>query len=57
MEIKRLSNNYGRRKDFFPGGHSGIFLKFFQWGAKSSEILFFPLKTKKTTFFAKDFKI
>jgi len=28
--------------------------KFFQGGAKSEEISFLPLETKKTTFFAKD---
>jgi len=33
------------------------FFKNFSRGAKSGEIRFFPLKTKKTTFFAKDFKI
>jgi len=52
---------------FFPGGANGRFPKdsqrFFQAGAKNGEILFFPLETKKTTFFTKnvigkcDFKI
>jgi len=52
-----LAHEHGRRKDFFQGvSHYGIFPKFFQ-GAKSGEICFFPLKTKKTTFFAKNFKI
>jgi len=36
---------HGRRKDFFQGG------------AKNYEISFFPLETKKTTFFAENFKI
>ena len=44
---------HGRRKDFFQG----IFPKFFQEGAKSGEICFFPLETKKATSFAEIFKI
>jgi len=39
------------------GGTSGIFTKIFLGGAKSGEICFFPLETKKTTFFAENFKI
>ena len=42
---------------FFQGGHSGIFPKFFHGEAKSGEIWFLPLKTKKTNFFAENFKI
>jgi len=40
-------------KKIFQGGALGDFSKFFQkwWN------LFFPLETKKTTFFAKNFKI
>jgi len=38
-------------------GPLGDFSKFFAGGAKSGEICFFPLITKKTTFFAKNFKI
>jgi len=40
--LKPISCKHGRRKDFFQGG------------AKSSEISFFPVETKKTTFFAKN---
>ena len=41
---------------FCHGVHQGIFPKFF-WGGKSGKICFFPLETKKTTSFAKFFKI
>jgi len=37
---------------FFPGGATRAFSKIFLGGAKSDEICFFPLETKKTTFFA-----
>ena len=40
---------------FFPG--LGFFSSIFPGGARSGEIWFFPLETKKTTFFAKNFKI
>ena len=40
---------------FFPGGALGDFSKIFPGGAGNGEICFFPLKTKKTTFFAKHF--
>ena len=43
---------------FSRGDHQQIFrqvtIKIFQRGAKSDEISFFPLETKKTTFFAKN---
>ena len=42
---------------FQGGGQQRIFLKFFQGGAKSGENFFLPIETKKTTFFAKLFKI
>ena len=41
---------------FSRGGPRGFFLNFSS-GAKSGEIWFFPLETKKTTFFAENFKI
>jgi len=41
----------GKIFSIFPGGHQGIFPE----GDKSSEICFFPLKTKKTTFFCWEF--
>jgi len=40
-------------KVFSGAGALGDFPKFFQGEAKNSEICFLPLKTKKTTFFAK----
>jgi len=40
---------HGRRKDFIHGGTCGFF-KSFSKGAKSGEICFLPLKTKKTVF-------
>ena len=43
---------HGRRKDFIQW----ILSKVFQWGAKSCEIWFLPLTTKKTAFFAEIFK-
>jgi len=42
---------------FFQGEPLGFFSKIFLGGAKSGNICFFPLETKKTTFFAKIFKI
>ena len=43
---------------FFPGGGAlRDFSKIFLGWAKSGEICFFPLKTKKTTFFNNNFKI
>ena len=42
---------------FFPGGGAlGYFSKTFLGGDKSGEICFFPLETKKTTFFAAFFQ-
>jgi len=41
---------------FFPGGRYWIFSKSFSRGAKSGEIRFLPLETKKTAFFAEIFK-
>ena len=40
----------------FPGEALGDFSKIFLEGAKTGEICFFPLKTKKTTFFCWEFK-
>jgi len=43
---------------FFPGrDHYWIFTKYFLGEVKSGEIRFFLLETKKTTFFAENFKI
>jgi len=47
---------HGRRKDFIQGGTSRFFQKFLQRGAKSGEICFLPLETRKTEFFAEIFK-
>jgi len=47
----------GARKFFFQGGPLLDFYKNFCRGFKSGEICFFPLETKKTTFFAEIFKI
>ena len=41
----------------FSRGATRRFFQNLSRGAKSSEICFFPLKTKKTNFFAKNFKI
>ena len=41
----------------FPRRDTRGFSKIFPGVAKSDEICFFPLKTKKATFFAKIFKI
>jgi len=41
----------------FPGGLLENCSKKFLGGSKSGEICFFPLETKKTTFFAEIFKI
>jgi len=42
---------------FFQGGHNSAFFhkkpNIFFHGAKTGEILFYPLEIKKTTFFAK----
>jgi len=38
------------------GGTSGFFQQFFQGGAKSGEIYFLPIETKKTAFSAEIFK-
>jgi len=47
----------GVGKIFSGGDHLGIFPELFQGGAKSGEICFFPIKTKKKQpFFAKKFK-
>jgi len=49
--------NHGCRKDFFWGGKvdfSRCSQKDFPMGAKIGEILFYPLESKKTTFFAKN---
>jgi len=49
--------HHGRQKDFFHGGALGDFSKIFSGGGKSDEICVFALEIKKTTFFAKIFKI
>jgi len=49
--------DHGRRKNFFPGRATRVFFYNFSRGGKSGEICFFPLETKKTTFFAEIFKI
>jgi len=41
---------------FSRGGTRGFF-QIFSRGVKSGDIVFFPLKTKKSIFFAKNFKI
>jgi len=51
-----LCGVHGRRKDLFQGGTTVGFFKFFLGGDKSGEI-FFPLETKKTTFFGESFNI
>ena len=48
MRVGRIFSKGGPRGDFFE-----IFLR----GAKSGEICFYPLETKKTTFFGEIFKI
>jgi len=53
----QLCGVHGRRKDFFQGGPLGHFSKIFLGGGKYGEICFFPLETKKTTFFGEIFKI
>jgi len=55
LTVKFLSMG-GSRKDFFQGGVRGFFRNFSR-GRKSGETCFFPLESKKTTFFAKIFKI
>jgi len=57
QQLKFKQYKHGRRNEFFQGGPLGDFSKFFSRGAKSGKICFFPLKTKKTTFFATNFKI
>jgi len=53
-----VTYSHGCRKDFFQGGALGYFSKIFRRGAGEKWInLFFPLETKKTTFFAEFFKI
>jgi len=44
-------------EEFLPGGSTWRFFQNFSRGDKICEICFFPLETKKTTFFAKIFKI
>jgi len=56
LVYENASSSHGRRKDIFHGGPLGDFSKIFL-GVKSGEICFFPLETKKTTFFGKVFKI
>ena len=47
---------HGRRKDVFQGRHQWIFPNVFLGRAKSGEICFLPLETKKTVIFAEIFK-
>ena len=49
---QRYTSIHGCRRDFFQGGHSGIFLKFFQGGQMWWNLFFPHPKLKKTTFFA-----
>jgi len=46
---------HGPRKFFFQGDTRGFFQKICK-GAKSGGICFFPLETKNTTIFSKNFK-
>jgi len=46
---------HGCQKNFYRRRHQGILPKFFQEGAKSGEIYFFPLETKKTTYLVEIF--
>jgi len=43
-------------EDIFQGGRLGDFSKIFLGGSESGYICFFPLETKKTTFFAEIFE-
>ena len=49
-------DDHGRRKDFFQWRVLGFFSCIFPGGAKSGEILFFSLETKKTTCFCWKFQ-
>jgi len=49
MGFGRICSWWGALADFSKGSH-----KDFSRGAKSGEISFFVLESKKTTFFAKD---
>ena len=48
---------HGRREDFFQEVGTRGFFQIFVGEAKRGKICLFPLVTKKTTFFAKIFKI
>jgi len=54
--FQKRSWRHRRRKDF-SRGITRVFSYIFPWGAKSGEIWYFPLETKRTTFFAENFKI
>jgi len=49
MGVGRIFSR-GGQKWIFPDGAKNIF----PWGSKSGKISFYPLETKKTTFFAKN---
>ena len=48
--------HHGRWKDSFHGGPLGDFFQNFSRGGKSGEICFYPLETKKKTFFCCNFQ-
>jgi len=56
LDIKTAAKIATRASEgFFQGGATRGFFKIF-WGGKSSEICFFPLETKKTTFLCCNFQ-
>ena len=55
LSYLRVSMGVGRI--FSRRGHWGIFPIIFSWGTKEAKYFFFSLENKKTTFFAKIFKI
>ena len=57
LNFVKISVDMGVGRIVTREGPLGDLSEFFSRGAKSGEIYFFPLKTKKTTFFAKNFKI
>ena len=57
IRIKMQHARHGRRKHFFQGGATrGFFQNFSRGGGERGEISFFPLETKKTTFFCWNFQ-
>jgi len=57
VKEQRTTISWASEEFFSEGDHWEIFPTFFQEGAKSGEIWFLPLETKKATFFAENFKI